>query len=81
MREDCRKDFERISEYLDGELNDDICRKIEKHLLHCPECSEFVSSLKKTIQLCKNAAQEEIPPDIQERLRSLLRERLGFAQK
>ena len=31
MKDECKKDFERISEYLDGELNDDICREIENH--------------------------------------------------
>ena len=34
MKEECKKDFERMSEYLDGELNDDICREIENHLRH-----------------------------------------------
>ena len=74
MKKDCKKDFERISEYLDGELDDDICRKIEEHLSHCPPCRECVGSLRKTIRLCKEGAIEEIPSDARERLRSKLRE-------
>lgn len=76
MKEDCRKYFERISEYLDGELDDEICRKIEAHLEECPECRECLDSLKKTIQLCKEAGKEAIPSDIHERLRSNLRQLL-----
>jgi RNA polymerase sigma-70 factor (ECF subfamily) len=76
MKEDCRKYFERISEYLNGELDDEICREIETHLKECPECRECLDSLKKTIQLCKEAGKEAIPPDIRERLRSNLRELL-----
>ena len=40
MKEDCKKYFERISEYLDGELDDEICREIEAHLKECTECRE-----------------------------------------
>ena len=74
MREECKKDFERISEYLDGELTKDICLRIEQHLNECPECRECVDTLRKSIQLCKRASMEEVPPDVRERLRSKLRE-------
>lgn len=74
MRAHCKEYFERISEYLDGELDDDICRKIERHLQDCPECRKCLNSLEKTTQLCKEAGKEEIPVDISERLRSTLRE-------
>jgi len=73
MREDCRKDFERLSEYLDGELDDAVCREIERHFRQCPECRECVDSMRKTIQLCKEAAIEEIPAVAKERLRAMLR--------
>ncbi len=77
MKEDCKKYFERISEYLDGELDDEICREIEAHLKECPECRECLDSLKRTIELCKEAGKETIPSDIHERLRSNLREILN----
>ena len=77
MKEDCKKDFERLSEYLDGELDDAVCLEIEQHFRHCPECRECVDSMKKTIQLCKEAAREEIPVVARERLRSMLRECLS----
>jgi RNA polymerase sigma-70 factor (ECF subfamily) len=73
MKEGCKKDFERISEYLDGELKVDICREIENHLRHCPECRECVDSLRKSIDLCKKAAEDEITPDMREHLRTALR--------
>jgi len=70
--EGCKKYFEKISEYLDGELDDRICKEIEEHLKNCPECLECLNSLKKSIQLCKKAGYEEMPADIRERLRSNL---------
>jgi anti-sigma factor (TIGR02949 family) len=81
MKEDCKKYFERISEYLDGELDNEICDEIETHLKECPECRECLDSLKKTIQLCKEAGKEAIPSDIRERLRSNLRQLLNRRPK
>jgi anti-sigma factor RsiW len=74
MREECKKDFKRLSEYLDGELDEEVCREIEQHFRHCPECRACVESMRKTIQLCKEAATVEVPVDARERLRSMLRE-------
>lgn len=81
MTEDCKEYFERISEYLDGELDEDICRKIDQHLQDCPECLECIDSLRRSIQLCKEAVKEEIPPDIRERLRSTLRDCFNHKSK
>ena len=77
MKEDCKKNFERISEYLDGELGHDACQQIEEHLKSCPECRACVDALKKTVDLCKKSARENIPQDMRKRLRSKLRECFG----
>lgn len=74
MKEDCKKHFKRISEYLDGELDERACKEIEANLEKCPECLECLHSLKKSIQLCREAGEEEMPADIRERLRSNLRD-------
>lgn len=74
MNENCIKNFERISEYLDGELEADECRVIERHLKDCPECQDCVDTLKKTIALCKQSPQDEIPEEMRKRLRSKLRD-------
>jgi NAD-dependent dihydropyrimidine dehydrogenase PreA subunit len=74
VKEDCKKHFKRISEYLDGELDDRACKEIEESLEKCPECLECLNSLKKTIQLCKEAGDEEMPVEIRDRLRSNLRD-------
>jgi len=74
VKEECRRDFERISEYLDGELSEDLCRQIEDHLRRCPQCRECVDSLRKSIELCKKAVYEEMGRDARERLRAALRD-------
>ena len=74
MKEDCKKYFESISEYLDGELGPDDCQQIEQHLKECPECQDCFDALKKTIDLCRKSSREEVPGDMRERLRSKLRD-------
>jgi anti-sigma factor RsiW len=74
MKDECREDFKRLSEYLDGELDEEVCREIEQHFRYCPECRKCVETMKRTIQLCKSVATEEIPAAARERLRSMLRE-------
>ena len=80
MKEECKKNFERISEYLDGELGPDDCQQIEQHLKECPECQDCFDALKKTIDLCRKSAREEIPEEMRKRLRSKLRDCLGDHQ-
>ena len=73
MHDDCKKYFDRISEYLDGELDASICEKINQHLKDCPECRNCLESLKKTVDLCKKMPLETIPEDARDRLREHLR--------
>ena len=74
MTADCKKNFERISEYLDGELAPDACWQLEQHLKQCPECRNCFDALKKTVTLCKKNNREEIPGEMRERLRIKLRD-------
>ena len=73
MHDDCKKYFDRISEYLDGELDASICEKIDQHLKDCPECQICFASLKKTVDLCKKMPLETIPKEVHDRLRKHLR--------
>jgi len=77
MSEECRKYFERVSEYLDGELTPETCLEIEAHLEECPPCKACVESLKKTIALCRRVPCESMPDDVRERLRKTLLDCIG----
>ncbi len=70
----CKHYFEKISEYLDGELDQRTCREIETHLRECPECRQCADSLQKTIQLCRETSQEHIPAEMRARLKWALQE-------
>ena len=72
MHEDCRVLFEKMSEYLDGELDDGICKKIMSHLEDCSDCLKCFESLKNTVDICKRYPREKVPKEIHQRLRATL---------
>jgi anti-sigma factor RsiW len=59
-----------LSEYAGGELADELCIELERHLADCENCRVVVDTLKKTIYLYHATATEPavIPVDIRERL-------------
>jgi anti-sigma factor RsiW len=61
MRSDqlnCREIFERLSEYIDGELDVKLRERFDKHLQACEPCLRFVATLRKTVELCRESSAE-----------------------
>lgn len=50
----CLQILRRLSAYVDDELTDSLCGEIRKHLGTCPNCEEFVESLRQTVGLCRH---------------------------
>ena len=58
-----------LSEYIDGELNPELCREIEKHLAGCENCRVILNTTKRTIDLVQAPVEKsELPEDVRERL-------------
>ncbi len=70
--QECKRVFAMLSEYLDEELPDDVCHEIDVHLSGCPACEQFVESLKKTIELCRDCASPECAAELPETARQEL---------
>jgi anti-sigma factor RsiW len=72
MSMSCRELFERLSEYVDGELSQEICQEIQRHMQGCDPCVAFAKTLKKTADLCRRLPSQPIPPEIAADLRAYL---------
>lgn len=72
MSLECGDVFAKLSEYLDGELPEDICAKMRTHIGDCEPCVEFVESLRKSIELCKTGAPGEGPGALSAECRAAL---------
>jgi anti-sigma factor RsiW len=72
----CRESLERISAYLDGELDASACESIERHCRECPECAAVVQGLRETVGLCRQVASAPLPESVRQlaldRVRALL---------
>jgi len=68
----CRELFERLSEYVDGELSQEICEEIRRHMEGCDPCVAFAKTLKKTAEICRRLPSQPIPPEVVADLRAVL---------
>jgi anti-sigma factor (TIGR02949 family) len=67
--QNCRDFLGSLSDFLDGTLQEELCRELEEHLSQCGNCRVVVDTLKKTIYLYKTTSSSpEVPADVRERL-------------
>jgi len=67
--ETCRQLLYYLSDYVDGELEENLCAEIEKHMLECERCQIVLDTLNKTIYLYRSStAQESLPEGVRLRL-------------
>jgi anti-sigma factor RsiW len=72
--ESCMEIFARLSEYLDDELDDGPCARIEGHLGDCPPCQAFLESLRRTVGWVEAQDRPPLPEEVRRRLREAARE-------
>jgi anti-sigma factor (TIGR02949 family) len=66
---DCKNLLHELSEYVDGELDPELCAELERHLAECPNCRIVVNTLKKTVELYHNLESgEDLPVEVRQRL-------------
>lgn len=69
----CKEYLQQISEYIDGELSPELCKKLEEHLAGCTNCTVVVNTLKRTIEVYQMEEQSrELPEGAKRRLYSKL---------
>lgn len=52
-KEECISFFEKVSEFIDGELNDEMKKSLLEHLKECPPCERYIDSIKAIKELIK----------------------------
>jgi anti-sigma factor (TIGR02949 family) len=71
----CRQVIDKISEYIDGELDPELVRELERHLEHCEDCSIVVDTTHKTVEIFYRTEPAALPDDVRERLNGMFMER------
>lgn len=73
-KKQCVNLAERLSEYLDGELPEDLRHQVQEHFDDCTDCERFLESLSRVRGLGTLLPAQDISP---ERLRELAAEVRG----
>ena len=71
----CRDGTERLMDYADGALDDELRRAIDEHVAGCARCQAFVKSYLSVAATVRGATQAELSPAGQEALRRALASR------
>jgi anti-sigma factor (TIGR02949 family) len=65
----CEELLGSLSEYIDGELNPELCLELEKHLAGCDNCRVVLNTTRRTIDLVHAPIEKlDVPEDVRERL-------------
>jgi anti-sigma factor RsiW len=67
----CISIFKKLSEYIDGELDDKAYKEMQGHLKECVKCEVCLETLRRTVELCRNMKMKRVPERLKERLRSM----------
>lgn len=65
----CKALFAQLSGYLDEQLDDSVCEKLEQHFGGCEPCKMFLASLESTIEQLRRAPPESFDKEAASRLR------------
>ena len=68
----CLSMFEKLSEYIDNELDDMTCGDIERHVEACVPCKICLETLKRTVKLCKKVDSIPVPDSVSLKLKELI---------
>jgi RNA polymerase sigma-70 factor (ECF subfamily) len=61
------------SKKLEGDLSQGDCSAMEKHLSTCPSCKTTCDALRRALFACQRVRNEEVPPEIQARVKAAVR--------
>ncbi len=69
----CEELLKLLSDYVDDQIDPELCAELEKHLGGCNPCRVVVDNLRKTIKLYKDDEVYELPTDFKARLHETLK--------
>lgn len=78
---DCGRLKELLPDYLDSELQSQVCAEVKAHLEECEDCRIFVKTVETTIVLYKEYPDSDVPEEVSIDLRNLIRVRVEERNK
>lgn len=64
----CAELVELVTDYLEGALGHELVERFEEHLVLCDGCSVHVEQMAETIRVAGSLREEDLQPEVAERL-------------
>ena len=70
-----------ISEYVDGDVTQEIREEIEEHIAFCPECNKTHQAFSRLLTFCHYCCQKEVPDEAHNQLMQALQHVISGEKK
>jgi len=64
----CKTFLDDVSDYIDGDLTEELKVSLEAHLAKCPDCWVIFDETRKTVEIFQNLDCHPLPQDVHDRL-------------
>ena len=65
-----------LLDYVAGDLDPATILVLEQHVQNCPDCMAFLRTYRESIRLTRTLRYEDIPGELQDRVHTLLRQKM-----
>jgi putative transcriptional regulator len=72
----CQEAIGLLVDYLERVLGSEILTALEAHLADCEPCRAYLNTYRKTRDLTARLGPADMPPELQNRIRDFLRDRI-----
>ncbi len=73
---ECEELLETISEFLEGELTDEMRRDLLVHAQSCSRCAALLHSLRRLVGYCRVEPGEDMPAEVRQQLWVAIRQEI-----
>ena len=80
MKLDCKHIWRELSNYLDGEISEEVRRDVEAHVAQCKHCAALLDSTHNVLVLVADERRMELPVGFNTRLRERLERELATSK-
>ncbi len=72
----CQECVDLLTDYLEGNLDREIQKKLDDHLAGCAPCINFVKTFRRSADMTRLLREQQVavPLDVQQRLKSFLKQ-------
>ena len=77
----CKSLLDELSDFVDGELSQELRISLEAHLAKCPDCWVTLDETRRTVEISRSVDCHPLPDDVHQRLLSALESRWQGSQE